>query len=250
MFWDFPKLLPFQRSIFGGLDFIFSQKFWVSCKVNKQITRCGDPVKDCGENCCAWRWFRTFLFMIFQIFFTKNVKAVFIFPENVEEHVPRLCPWVPEITSDKKVHRSSKNSWLLMRLFRSFQEYLQSCSMENQYKSLKVDYIYRSIQEDVPSSLHWFLLVHPSSERVKQNEQLQNLFFINTACLSWFLFVSHNISDFVLESTLIPKQTVLLHVATSVVIIMYSEYLHSKHSSVYCDCTTLLSHIFITLLKA
>ena len=71
-----------------------------------------------------------------------------------------------------------------MRLYRSFQEYLQSCSMENQYKSLKVDYIYRSIQEDVPSSLHWFLLVHPSSERVKQNEQLQNLFFINTACLS------------------------------------------------------------------
>lgn len=190
MFWDFPKLLPFQRSIFGGLDFIFSQKFWVSCKVNKQITRCGDPVKDCGENCCAWRWFRTFLFMIFQIFFTKNVKAVFIFPENVEEHVPRLCPWVPEITSDKKVHRSSKNSWLLMRLYRSFQEYLQSCSMENQYKSLKVDYIYRSIQEDVPSSLHWFLLVHPSSERIKQNEQLQNLFLsIQLAYLDFYLYL-------------------------------------------------------------
>lgn len=83
-----------------------------------------------------------------------------------------------------------KNSWLLMRLFRSFQEYLQSCSMENQYKSLKVDYIYRSIQEDVPSSLHWFLLVHPSSERIKQNEQLQNLFLSIQLVILIFICIS------------------------------------------------------------
>ena len=77
-----------------------------------------------------------------------------------------------------------------MRLYRSFQEYLQSCSMENQYKSLKVDYIYRSIQEDVPSSLHWFLLVHPSSERIKQNEQLQNLFLSIQLVILIFICIS------------------------------------------------------------
>ena len=50
--------------------------------------------------------------------------------------------------------------------------------MEDQDKSLEVDNIYGSIQEDVSSSLHWFLLLHLSlhkiSERTKQTEAVKH----------------------------------------------------------------------------
>ena len=183
--------------------------------------------------------------------FTENVEAVFVFSENVEEHVPWLCPWVPEITSNKKVHKSSKNSWWMMRLFRSFQEYLQSCSMENQYKSLKVDYIYRSIQEDVPSSLHWFLFVHPSSVRIKQNEQLQNLFLsMQLAYLDFYLYL---ITFLILYLSLYIyihwfRNKLCYYMSPIVIIIMYSEYLHYIQNILYSVvigllyCLTYLLH--------
>ena len=122
-----------------------------------------------------------------------------------------------------------KTAKCMMRLFRGFQEYLQSCSMENQYKSLKVDYIYRSIQEDVPSSLHWFLFVHPSSVRIKQNEQLQNLFLsMQLAYLDFYLYL---ITFLILYLSLYIyihwfRNKLCYYMSPIVIIIMYSEYLH------------------------
>ena len=50
---DFQKLCPFKWSIFCRLYFIFGQKFRISSQVNEQISRGGDPVEDCGQNCCS-----------------------------------------------------------------------------------------------------------------------------------------------------------------------------------------------------
>ena len=81
--------------------------------------------------------------------------------------------------------------------------------MDDQDEALEIDNIYDSIQEDVSSPLDWFLLLHLSQSLLslftKYQQEAKNktnwsscTLYLVLASLSWLLFVSHNISDFVL----------------------------------------------------